>query len=372
MRGVRDAAASASQRDAAFMRRALRLARRGWGSTAPNPMVGAVIVRDGEVVGEGWHARHGGPHAEVVALGVAGERARGATAYVSLEPCNHHGKTPPCSEALIAAGVRRVVVAVADPSEVAAGGAARLRAAGIDVQVGVEAEAAREVNAPFFFAQRAGRPWVTLKLALSIDGGIADHTREQGWLTGRRARREVHRLRANSDAIAVGIGTALADDPALTVRDVGAPRVPPLRLVFDRDARLPLTSRLVQTLSEGPVIVVCASASSPSAVGLANAGVRIVAERSLDAALTTLRAEHGVRALLVEGGAGLASALWGAALVDRLITFQAPLILGRGALRAFGSAPAERAADARRLRIIERRALGADAMSVYEVHALES
>jgi pyrimidine deaminase RibD-like protein len=178
------------------MRRALLLARRGWGRTAPNPMVGAVVVRDGVVVGEGWHDAFGGPHAEVVALAAAGERARGADVYVTLEPCAHHGKTPPCVDALIAAGVRRVIVAVPDPNPVASGGMARLRAAGIAVTDEVETAAAAELNAPFLFAQRdASRPFVTLKLAVSLDGGLAPGDRSQRWLTGVAARRHVHRLR---------------------------------------------------------------------------------------------------------------------------------------------------------------------------------
>src|SRR6476661_5968049 len=204
--------------DGAFMRRALALAARGWGRTAPNPMVGAVVVRDGVVVGEGWHAEYGGPHGEVEALRAAGDRARGATIYVTLEPCNHHGKTPPCTDALLAAGVRRVVVACDDPSPVARGGAQRLHEAGVEVTLGVEEQAARELNAPFFHALASDRPFVRLKLALSLDGAIADHSRQPGWLTGELARREVHRMRAGSDAIAVGIGTVLADDPELTVR----------------------------------------------------------------------------------------------------------------------------------------------------------
>jgi diaminohydroxyphosphoribosylaminopyrimidine deaminase/5-amino-6-(5-phosphoribosylamino)uracil reductase len=320
------------------MRRALRLAQRGWGQTAPNPLVGAVVVRDGVVVGEGWHARWGGAHAEVEALRAAGERARGATVYVTLEPCNHHGKTPPCTDALLAAGVRRVVVAAADPNPAAAGGAEWLRAAGVEVTVGVEAGAAVEQNAPFFHAIRSDRPWLTLKLALSIDGALADHTRRPGWLTGPRSRREVHRLRAGSDAVAIGIGTALADDPLLTVRDAPAPRVPPLRVVFDRQARLPPTSRLVRSLAEGPVAVVCHDPPPEAAAGLERAGVTILPAEVTEEALVKLRDWHGVRSLLVEGGAGLASSLWDRGVVDRLIIFQAPVVLGAGALPAFAGA----------------------------------
>ncbi|MBV9879091.1 MAG: bifunctional diaminohydroxyphosphoribosylaminopyrimidine deaminase/5-amino-6-(5-phosphoribosylamino)uracil reductase RibD, partial [Gemmatirosa sp.] len=334
-------------------------------------MVGAVVVRDGGIVGEGWHARYGGPHAEVMALAAAAERARGATVYVTLEPCNHHGKTPPCSDALLAAGVSRVVAAVRDPSRVAAGGAARLRAAGVDVTLGVGADAARELNAPFFHAQASDRPWLTLKLALSIDGALADHTHRPGWLTGPRARREVHRLRAGSDAVAVGIGTALADDPALTVRDVPPPRSPPLRIVFDRAARLPLHSQLVRTAYEVPVVVVCSEPVPDAARVLERAGVALLPAASLDDALRILRRDFGVRSLFVEGGAGIAGALWAADRVDRLITFQAPVVLGQGALPAFASAPSVRAADAPRLPVLARRALGGDLMTTFAVHALE-
>src|SRR5687767_11589972 len=217
-------------RDVTHMRRALSLARQGWGRTAPNPMVGAVVVRDDQVVGEGFHAEFGGPHAEVVALKAAGDRARGATAYVTLEPCAHHGKTPPCTDALIAAGIARVVMAVRDPNPAAHGGAERLRAAGVEVVSGVEREAACELNAPFFNSFGNRRAWVVLKLALSAEGAIAPASRERQWLSGPEATAEVHRLRAGFDAIAVGLGTAIADDPALTVRGDLRPRVEPARV----------------------------------------------------------------------------------------------------------------------------------------------
>jgi diaminohydroxyphosphoribosylaminopyrimidine deaminase/5-amino-6-(5-phosphoribosylamino)uracil reductase len=359
-----------ARRDTAFMRRALALARRGWGQTAPNPMVGAVVVQGGEIVGEGWHARYGDDHAEVVALRAAGDRARGATVYVSLEPCNHHGKTPPCTEALLAAGVSRVVAAVADPGRVAGGGLARLQAAGVEVALGVEAEAARELNAAFFHAAASDRPWVTLKLAMSLDGALADGTRRPGWLTNARSRRAVHRMRANVDAVAVGIGTALADDPALTVREAPTPRVPPLRVVFDRTLRLPLDSRLARTAREHPVLAVCADPPADRARALEATGVRLVRAASLDDALRALRAEHEVRSLLVEGGAGLASALWERALVDRLVIFQAPVVLGGGALHAFAHAPSVRASDAPRLRVVERRRLGDDLLTIYAPPAI--
>ena len=350
--------------DGVWMRRALALAERGWGQTAPNPMVGAVVVRDGAVVGEGWHARYGGPHAEVDALRQAGERARGATLYVTLEPCNHHGKTPPCTDAILAAGVRRVVAACEDSTAVAKGGAGRLRDAGVDVLLGVEEAAARELNAPFFHALHSDRPFVQLKLALSLDGGIADSSRLPGWLTGEAARREVHRLRAGADAIAVGIGTALADDPELTVRHAPPPRVPPTRVVFDTSARLPRTSKLVRSASDVPVLVICWAPEPAHAAALEHTGVTLLHAATSRDALVALR-EHGVRSLLVEGGATLASALVQEALVDRLIIFRAPLVLGGGALNAFSAVPPARAEAAPRWRLLRTLRFEDDEMSVY-------
>jgi diaminohydroxyphosphoribosylaminopyrimidine deaminase/5-amino-6-(5-phosphoribosylamino)uracil reductase len=355
---------AAAPDDGAWMRRALALAERGWGHTAPNPMVGAVVVRDGVVVGEGWHAEYGGPHAEVEALRAAGERARGATLYVALEPCNHFGKTPPCTDAILAAGVRRVVAACGDPSPVARGGAERLREAGVDVTLGVEEEAARELNAAFFHALESDRPFVQLKLALSLDGALADHTRQPGWLTGEPARREVHRMRAGVDAIAVGIGTVLADDPELTVRHAPAPRVPPVRVVFDTSARLPRTSRLAHGASQTPVVVVCWAPEPAHAAALEHTGVELLHAATTRDALVALR-QRGVRSLLVEGGAALASALLQEALVDRLVIFRAPLVLGGGALNAFASAPPTRAGDAPRWRLLRTQRFEDDEMSVY-------
>jgi diaminohydroxyphosphoribosylaminopyrimidine deaminase/5-amino-6-(5-phosphoribosylamino)uracil reductase len=351
--------------DREWMRRALALAARGWGQTAPNPMVGAVVVADGRVVGEGWHPRYGAAHAEVEALAMAGPRARGATLYVTLEPCNHQGKTPPCVDAILAAGIRRVVAATADPHPVAAGGAARLRSAGVDVTVGVLARAARELDAPFFHAAAGAiRPWVTLKLAITLDGAIADAEGRSAWITGEPARRRVHRLRANVDAIAVGSGTVLADDPALTVRDARRPRVPPLRVVFDRRLRTPPTSTLARTARETPVLVLAGPRLDATAAPLLAAGVDVVPTADLHDALGQLR-ERGVRHLLVEGGAGLAGALLRNALVDRLIIFQSPRILGAGARNAFAEVPPVAVADARPLRLVVRRALGDDLMTVY-------
>lgn len=353
--------------DSAYMRRALVLARLGWGQTAPNPMVGAVVVVGGAIVGEGYHARFGEAHAEVMALAESGARARGATVYVTLEPCAHHGKTPPCAEALIAAGVARVVVAVRDPSVLARGGADYLRAAGIAVDVGLEGAAALELNTPFFNAQYGDLPWVTVKLALSAEGAIADATRRQRWITGEDARREVHRFRANVDAIAIGVGTVLADDPSLTARDARPPRVPTRRIVFDASLRTPLGSQLVRTARELPVIVVARAADPSRRAALEDAGVEVVEAPTTRDALVRLRA-LGIRSLFVEGGAALAGGLLTEDLVDRLIIFQAPLALGPGALAAFGSAPANFAASLERVRVVGRRAFGDDVMTTYALH----
>ena len=359
-------------RDASFMRRAIELARRGRGQTAPNPMVGAVVVRDGTVVGEGYHTRYGEAHAEAAALAAAGPLARGSTVYVSLEPCAHSGKTPPCTEALIAAGVRRVVVASRDPNPVAAGGLERLRGAGIEVVEGVEEGVARELNAPFFHALESPgkhrRPWVTLKLALSLDSAIADAQGGSRWITGPAARAAAHELRAGSDAVAVGIGTVLADDPLLTVRDAPAPRVPPLRVIFDRHARTPLSSRLVAGARDIPTILVVESPDPATARALEAAGVELLHADSTEAALEEL-ARRGVRSLLVEGGARLAGALLERALVDRLIIFRGTVLLGRGAHGAFAFAPSTSIAGAPRLRVLERRALGDDTMTIYAVRS---
>ncbi len=352
-----------------YMRRALALAERGWGQTAPNPMVGAVVVADGRIVGEGSHARYGGAHAEVVALGEAGAAAKGATLYVGLEPCAHHGKTPPCTDAIIRAGIGRVVAAVSDPSRVASGGFEKLRAAGVttDFSATHERDAAIELNAPFFHAQAGDRPWVTLKLGVSADDRIVNSAPNGRWITGEESRGEVHRLRANSDAIAVGIGTVLADDPALTVRGVPSPRVAPRRIVFDSAARTPLESVLVRTARETrTTVVVRPSADKASIAALAAEGVEVMVAPSLGDALTGLR-ERGVRSLFLEGGARLAGSFLEESLVDRLIIFRSRTIVGH-ALGAFDFAPAGFAASLERTRVVDRRAFGDDTMTTYALH----
>ena len=351
-------------RDVTHMRRALSLAREGWGRTAPNPMVGAVVVRDDVVVGEGYHREFGGAHAEVTALREAGDRARGATVYVSLEPCDHHGKTPPCTDALIAAGVSRVVFAAGDPNPRAAGGAARLRAAGIEVTSGVERVAACELNAAFFHSFGSSRPWMVLKLALSAEGAIADASRQRGWITGPLARTEVHRLRAGHDAIAVGLGTVLADDPALTVRGGFEPRVAPARIVFDDRAEIPLDSVLVRTAAMPRTIVIARDPDPDRLAALQMAGVTVVVASGPAAALERLP-ELGIRSVLIEGGAALAGRLLESALVDRMVIFRAPVTLGAGSLDAFANAPSMTPEVMARLPVLETRAFGDDTMTVY-------
>ena len=361
--------------DARWMRRALSLAARGAGQVSPNPLVGAVVVRDGTIIGEGWHVRFGEAHAEVNALRAAGDGARGATLYVTLEPCDHTGKTPPCTQAIVHAGVARVVYAVADPNPVATGGAQRLRNAGLSVTAGVLGSAVAEQNAAFLSSARGAlRPWITLKLAVSLDGAIADYTRKPDWITGPRARRAVHALRAANDAVAVGIGTALADDPALTVRHGPHPRVPPMRIVFDHHARLPLDSHLARTARETPLVLVVSPAPLDDAErerrdALETRGVTLLRSGTAAEALGALKV-RGINSLLVEGGAGLASELVGTNLVDRLIIFQGSVILGGGALPAFAALPPQTVAEARRWRVIARRTLGDDTMTSYAVSEL--
>ena len=356
---------TATERDARYMRRALELAEQGWGQTAPNPMVGAVVVRDGHVVGEGFHARYGEAHAEVNALRAAGERARGATLYVSLEPCAHVGKTPPCTGAIIAAGVSRVVAAVRDPSPIARGGVETLLAAGVETALGVERERALEINASFFNAHVSDRPWVVLKLAISADGAIADLSGTQRWITGPESRAEVHRMRANADAVAVGVGTVLADDPSLTVRDAPPPRVAPRRVIFDSRLRTPAAANVVRTALEVPTIfVTTGNAPVERRTALERAGAEVVAVNSLADGLVALRA-HGIRSLFCEGGARLAGSLLAAGLVDRLAIFQSQMLIGRDRLGGFDFAPPEFETRLPELPVVTRRGFGDDELTIY-------
>ena len=327
-------------------------------------MVGAVVVREGVIVGEGYHTAFGEAHAEVEALRAAGERAEGATVYVTLEPCAHQGKTPPCANALVAARVARVVVAVRDPNREAAGGIERLRESGIAVTVGVVESEARELNAPFFHSFAQKRPWITLKLAVSLDGALADAAGHSRWITGDESRRVVHEMRAGSDAIGVGIGTVLADDPSLTVRDAPAPRVAPTRVVFDRAARLPLRSVLASTARNIPTLIVAESPPPARIAALQALGVSVIDASSIRVALDAL-GDAGVRSLFVEGGARLTGALIGAGLVDRLVIFQGSAIFGAGALGAFAFVPPTEVEHAPHWRALERREVGPDIMTVF-------
>jgi len=349
------------------MERALDLARRGWGRVAPNPLVGAVVLAGDAVVGEGYHAEYGGPHAEVAALRAAGERARGATLVLNLEPCRHHGKTPPCTDAIAAAGVARVVAAIADPDPEAGGGADVLRGRGMVVSIGLLAEAAAALNAPFLFArEQRERPFVALKLATSIDGRIADAAGSSQWVSGAAAREYVQWLRAGFDAIAVGGTTALRDNPQLTVRGPLTPRRPPVRVVFDRRAMLNPSALLVSSARDVPTWVMASlEAPASSVTALERNGVRVFRPDSLTAGLQMLR-DAGVETLLCEGGGALGARLLADGLVDRLYWVQSPVWLGEGAVPAFPGVPPHPLAAAPRWTPVERRALGSDTLLVLD------
>ncbi|HYL54893.1 MAG TPA: bifunctional diaminohydroxyphosphoribosylaminopyrimidine deaminase/5-amino-6-(5-phosphoribosylamino)uracil reductase RibD [Gemmatimonadales bacterium] len=349
------------------MQRALDLARRGWGRVAPNPLVGAVVLSGDSVVGDGYHAEYGGPHAEVVALQAAGERARGATLVVNLEPCAHHGKTPPCTDAIVKAGVRRVVAALSDPDPEARGGAGVLRGKGVIVSIGLLAEAAAALNAPFLFArEQRERPFVALKLATSIDGRIADAAGSSQWVSGESAREYVHWLRAGFDAIAVGGTTALQDNPRLTVRGPVTPRRPPVRVVFDRRAMLNPSALLVSGARDVPTWVMSSLEAPVSSVtALEQNGVRVFRPDSLASGLRMLR-DAGIESVLCEGGGALGARLLTDGLVDRLYWVQAPVWLGEGAVPAFPGVPPQPLAAAPRWTPVERRVLGSDTLLVLD------
>lgn len=349
------------------MGRALELAWRGWGRVSPNPLVGAVLLQGGVAVGEGWHAEYGGLHAETAALRAAGARAPGATLFVTLEPCNHTGKQPPCTEAIIAAGVRRVVAAAPDPNPEAAGGADRLRAAGIEVELGIRAEEAGAQNASFFHGFKGlARPFVALKLATTLDGRIADHGGRSRWISGAGARDYVHWLRAGFDAIGVGGHTARVDDASLTVRGELEPRRPPRRVVFDRLGDLPLDSALVRSAAQIPTILI-SSPAMPSArlPALESAGVIVHRPPTLAVGLQALRM-LGIGSLLVEGGGRLAGQLLAQGLVDRYYWIQSPLWLGENAIPGVSGLPGQMLVEAERWRVAERRALGEDTLLVVD------
>lgn len=370
--------------DQQWMRRAIAWAWRAQGRVAPNPAVGAVLVRDGVVVGEGCTQPPGGPHAEIVAIRQAGERARGATLYVTLEPCAHYGRTPPCVDAILQAGIARVVVAVIDPyPEVAGRGIARLRKAGIVVTLGVEAQAAAEVNTGYFKRLRYGLPDITLKYAMSLDGHIATRSGHSRWITGPEARRYAHQLRDRHDAILVGVGTVLADDPELTTRldpedaGDGGPHHP-LRVVLDTHARTPPTARFLAPDLPGRTLIVTTEAAPPERVGaLWRAGAELVfvpqrcGRVDLRAALRVL-AERGINRVLVEGGSRVLGAFFDEELADSVVAFIAPVLIGgANAPVPLAGQGVETMEQAARLRDLRVRQVGTDVVIEGRLRPLE-
>ncbi len=354
------------------MRRAVQLALRGWGRVAPNPLVGAVLLRDGNVIGEGYHAEYGGPHAETNALDDCDDAAD-ATCVVTLEPCAHHGKTSPCCEALAAAGVGRVVAAVADPTSVAGGGFNFLRRAGVDVVLGVGAGAGAgagvgagaALNAPFLFgASRPGRPFLAVKVATSLDGFLADQTGRSQWISSPEARDYVHWLRAGFDAIGVGRGTVVADDPLLTVRGATKPRVVPTRVVFTTEGAISPDLRVLDTAMAPTIVVASPSRAVELSQTLAHTQVTVLGASDLAGSLAAL-GERGIQSILIEGGGALIGSLMDAGLVDRLYWIKAPIWLGKG-IPAFGALGAVPLQDARAWTVVEHRALGPDTLLVVD------
>lgn len=346
------------------MARALRLAARGLNTTTPNPRVGCVLVKDGRVIGEGWHEKAGEPHAEVNALRKvgAGDTATGATAYVTLEPCSHFGRTPPCADALIAAGVARVVAAMSDPNpQVAGQGLARLAAAGIATASGLLEAEARELNAGFVSRMTRGRPWLRLKVAASLDGKTALNNGVSQWITGPEARRDAHAWRARSCAVLTGIGTVKDDNPRLTVRDVPTTRQP-LRVVIDSRLETPLDAAV---LAGGPTLIAAAIEDVARVEALRARGAEVVVlpnpqgKVELPALLAEL-GRRGINDVLAEAGMKLNGSLLREGCVDELLIYQAPLILGDAARGMFGLEALTSLAGARRLEIVERRTLGVD------------
>jgi diaminohydroxyphosphoribosylaminopyrimidine deaminase/5-amino-6-(5-phosphoribosylamino)uracil reductase len=355
-----------SDLDRWHMTRALELALRGRGAVEPNPMVGCVIARGAEIIGEGWHRRFGGPHAEIEALQVAGPRAQGATLYVTLEPCCHHGKTPPCSAAVRAAGIGRVVAAMADPFAAVAGkGLAELASAGIAVESGTLAAEARHLNAPYLKLLAAGRPWVIAKWAMTLDGKLATAAGDSRWISGERSRAVAHELRGRVDAVLVGIGTVQADDPLLTARPPG-PRTA-VRVVADGRARTSPESRLVRTARQSPVLIVTGSAAAESdRRRLAEAGCEVVslAEAPPAERVGALLDELGRRQMtnvLVEGGSCLLGSFWDAQAIDEVHVFIAPKLAGgAGAPSPLGGTGIHRMADAQALDEVRVEEVGDD------------
>jgi diaminohydroxyphosphoribosylaminopyrimidine deaminase/5-amino-6-(5-phosphoribosylamino)uracil reductase len=359
------------------MAAALALAARGLGNVWPNPAVGCVLVRDGHVVGRGWTRPGGRPHAETEALRRAGKRARGATAYVSLEPCAHQGETPPCAEALALAGICRAVVALEDPDPRVDGAGTRLLSeAGIEVDAGVCAEAAAEINAGFVMRAKRGRPLVTVKTATSLDGRIATRGGESQWITGPEARACGHALRARHDAVLTGIGTVLADDPELTCRLPGMAARSPVRVVVDSRLKLPADCKLVAGAQDIPTwVIVVAGVERDRGNALTDRGVEVI-EVAADeddevdlAAAAEAMAARGLTRVLVEGGGVLTAALFRARLVDRVAWFRAPRLIGGDGISAAGSLDVDRLPEAPSLRRLTIAEVGDDLLETYAVEA---
>lgn len=357
--------------DRFFMKEALRLAEKGWGQTSPNPMVGAVIVAGDMIVGKGYHERVGGPHAEAIALREAGKKAAGATLYVTLEPCNHFGRTPPCTVAVVGSGISRVVVGMADPNpHVDGGGAAYLRDLGIPVEVGVLEQECRLLNQAFIKHSLTGLPLVTLKVAATLDGRIAARTGDSRWISNERSRRFVHRLRCGSDAILVGIETALADDPQLTARiPLKPPCRQPVRIVLDSRLRLNMTSQLARTAREVPVWVVCCDAASRqkeeelTACGVEVLRLPVEKGRLLLPALLRECGKRDLTSLLVEGGSRVLGDFLDHRLADEFFFFYAPKILGDPkAVPMLQGWPRKSVADALPVYDLRVKQLGGDVM----------
>ncbi|MGE4526929.1 MAG: bifunctional diaminohydroxyphosphoribosylaminopyrimidine deaminase/5-amino-6-(5-phosphoribosylamino)uracil reductase RibD [Rhodospirillaceae bacterium] len=358
------------------MRHALVLARRGLGRVWPNPAVGCVLVKEGAVIAVGWTQPGGRPHAERVALDAAGEAARGATAYVSLEPCSHHGKTPPCADALAAAGVARVVAACVDPDPRVSGrGLARLRGAGVAVTEGVLAAEARELNAGFFSRITRNRPWVRMKVAATLDGRIATAAGESKWITGERARAEGHRLRAEADAVLTGAGTLAADDPLLTVRLPGLAARQPVRIVLEGREPVSATAKLWKTAADSPVWLISARRDAARDARLAALGVRCLpAAAGADgrpevAAVLELLAGEGLTRLLLEAGARLNAAFLAADAVDAVSWFRAPALIGGDGMPGVAAFGLVHLAEMPRFRLVRRLPLDGDALEDYQRNA---
>jgi diaminohydroxyphosphoribosylaminopyrimidine deaminase/5-amino-6-(5-phosphoribosylamino)uracil reductase len=364
--------------DRRFMAAALALASRGLGNTWPNPSVGCVIVKDGLVVGRGWTQPGGRPHAETEAVNRAGAAARGATAYVTLEPCSHHGQTGPCVEALISAGIARVVAAIVDPDlRVSGKGLVQLQAAGIAVETGVMAEEAEALNEGYLKRTAIGRPMVTLKLAATLDGRIACHNGDSQWITDEPARAMAHGLRATHDAIAVGNGTVSTDNPHLTCRLPGLPVRPPVRIVYDSRLQLPLTRQLITTAHIVPTWIVTLvqtveEAAAERAEALEDMGVVLIpVEADVNGRISVAKSlqalgDIGLTRLMVEGGGKLAASFLAERLVDRLALFRGPSVIGGDGIAAIGPLGLQRVADAPGFELADFRKIGQDTVENYK------